>query len=1406
MEPNASPDNSALPSVFPGGSAGAPAAPLSFAPVGFDEINKGSDALDRPSLLGAAFRTENVVGSGIASNALGVSNDLDPIFDAWSAVKGTSFEPHWGRLSGALNPTRMAALMRDITREEEDRKTLAGSPVLGTLASMGASIVDVPTLLPGGALARGGALGYSVGRSALAVGAAAAAGTAVQEAGLQATQQTRPLTDTAIAIGGSAIVGGLLGAAGAHLFTNAEWNQLAKKADAVLQEAQGAQQRLSDFEAGAREAANNNMPLADAGAAAVPAPRIEDLTLSGKAARAVGAATAWLNPSLRLGSSPSPEVRAVSEKLLKNSLYLNMHDEGRTLGVAAETAMIEHMGAYARSVQAMDAIYGEARKSGLNIAPDEFNRVVGRAMRRNDTADPADAQLWEPVKRLVDESDDAYSARIRAAAEPVSRAAKAWRETLIEPLKEQAIKQGLLPEDVSVETAASYFSRVWRREMMVAQEGAFKAKVAEYYSRAVEGEYGKAVQSLTSRFSRIDRELEDLQLGPEQRTAALAEIEGRLEQLPSRVSTETIERADRLSQIRADLRLAREGGDTALVAQSRDAIKQIEQEGGQELVDFLKERATLRSRMNTVSMNTAGLRERSDEILNRLADLEEANLRSMGRLVQKGEQLQRELDRLDPERLEARVGQLRDQFEAAAQRAEASAERARRDIERVKTQAQRRLDKEATNAQRASVEAGLLPADQKAGKLGEASAARQRALETAAKRDAAVQARLEKEALRQARRAEDLTRIARRLETAERFDRQGILDEVMAGVGRLKEEVSGASLRRGERAARLTDRLKELDPARVEARVKTLAQMRKDIERRFYDTWEIARGGEGVDAAGGGKADFSEMGRTIADAVFDRLTGRDLQTMPSGLGITVKARGPLAERTFNVPDQLIEEFLEDDVSQVGKRYARVMGADVELARNFQGDPTLQKAIDAIKADYEKLRAGVSDEAQLRALDGRQKADIADIEALRDMLRGNVSASHAEQSFDRIVRVANMMNYVRLMGGVVVASLADVVRVPMVHGLKSLGVGPLAATLGSTLKKEAIQLSVREAQLAGNVLEKVHNSRLAAIIDVTDPYRTKSAAEVFMEKMTDVASKWNGIRKWTDTMKGWASVVTQNRVLEGVSRYGDLPASERRYLAFLGIDKNMAERIARLAEQHGNITEGVRVAGTAAWDDEAARRVFYGAINKDVDSIIIQQSRGDVPLFANTPLGRMALQFKSFALASNQRVLMRGLQEDQARFWGGVIASSAVGMMIAYIKAIESNRAHQLSDNPGYWLTEGLDRSGILAIPFELSNTAEKLNIYGAKRAAIDIGEVLFPGVSGKEGPSRYGSRGKMSSLFGPTVGFAEDVATVLSIPEALARDGEVKDVQRNAVKNLVPFGSYTGVKQFLNFAVLPPGN
>jgi len=347
-----------------------------------------------------------------------------------------------------------------------------------------------------------------------------------------------------------------------------------------------------------------------------------------------------------------------------------------------------------------------------------------------------------------------------------------------------------------------------------------------------------------------------------------------------------------------------------------------------------------------------------------------------------------------------------------------------------------------------------------------------------------------------------------------------------------------------------------------------------------------------------------------------------------------------------------------------------------------------------------------------------------------------------------------------------------------------------------------------------VTERILQTRMATLAEINDPYAVRSPFEAFVDNSAHLFSKVTLIQHWTDATKAIASAMTQSRVLRGTSNYAGISKRERAYLAYLGVDETMAQRIARQFEAHGAVEDGgVRVANTEEWDDAWARRVYRAAINKDSDVTVVVKGVGDLPLFANTPLGRMLFQFKSFALASNQRVLMRGLQEGPAGMVAGLTFATMMGILVYYLKAAESNRLDQVTTNPGTLIAEGLDRSGFLSIAFEINNTIEKstgIGAYGALAAA-------FPGFDQGGPSSRYITRSLMASWTGPTGdlidtairGFRAVKNQMVSSAgnEVLnALVGEGKDFTEGdirAIRRLLPGATLPGIRSLVEYIGIP---
>lgn len=102
----------------------------------------------------------------------------------------------------------------------------------------------------------------------------------------------------------------------------------------------------------------------------------------------------------------------------------------------------------------------------------------------------------------------------------------------------------------------------------------------------------------------------------------------------------------------------------------------------------------------------------------------------------------------------------------------------------------------------------------------------------------------------------------------------------------------------------------------------------------------------------GNKTLDPEDAEIAADIVINKITGAKVpQDFVSVF--SVKAAGSTKERTLNVPDSLIRDYLESDVNYVLQRHIREAAAEIELTRTF-GKRTMTERLQLIEDEYDSL--------------------------------------------------------------------------------------------------------------------------------------------------------------------------------------------------------------------------------------------------------------------------------------------------------------------------------------------------------------------------------------------------------------------------------------------------------------------
>lgn len=639
--------------------------------------------------------------------------------------------------------------------------------------------------------------------------------------------------------------------------------------------------------------------------------------------------------------------------------------------------------------------------------------------------------------------------------------------------------------------------------------------------------------------------------------------------------------------------------------------------------------------------------------------------------------------------------------------------------------------------------------------------------------------------------------------------------DVLEGHARGQEIAQNAVTRHDDRIAELEAKIKDHESVAAKAAKDAEdakaahAGVRNENELSTEDKAAVAQGKHlaEMERIEGSLSDYANQ---IADEIHKTLIGYDSRTMPAK--ITITERGPLAERTFSIPDLYkhgdtsVEHFLVDDVEHVMSRYMRVMSADIELARAF-GDPDMKVATDKVNADYEKLTAKAEktvteaatkkaakgkageapDPVKLQAavekakrnLNQRREDDIRNIEGMRDIIRGTYGrGTNPSSTWKRGAALVRAWNYATLLGGMTASSFTDVAGKVLSNGY--LGVTrDLLIPLMADMK--GVKIAATEARHGGVAIERSLNARATSIADIGDPYGHGSSFERMIAGATNRFTAITGMRLWNDVMKTADYVLAENRMIRTLN--SEKPSSrDVRWLAWAGVGhgEDMGNRIRAQLEKYGDTDRAMRLGNVEKWDDEEAARAFKAVMAKEAATVTISPGAGDKLLAMHTDLGKTIGQFKTFTMAAHNRLTIRGAQ--MARAGDGAVVSymtSAIsmGILVYYLKMWDSLR--EPSTDPAVIVREGLDRSGMLPILFEVLNSGEKITGHS---------------LTGNAMSSRFASRNALATVLGPAAGRMQDTFSLISN----LTDGNLKDTDVHAIRKLIPYNNLSIVRQMFD--------
>ena len=516
----------------------------------------------------------------------------------------------------------------------------------------------------------------------------------------------------------------------------------------------------------------------------------------------------------------------------------------------------------------------------------------------------------------------------------------------------------------------------------------------------------------------------------------------------------------------------------------------------------------------------------------------------------------------------------------------------------------------------------------------------------------------------------------------------------------------------------------------------------------------------------------------------DRILGRDNSRLKDPILSQLDGKPkPLQDRSFLIPQRIAFEWQNQSASDVARSYTHAMVPVIRMTEFAQ-----QNGFSDIKSWYDGRIAALTKEFNVKNegltgkaasdLDAAYKSEKQNIRDTFELLLGiygdgpNIHDNSAAKYYKAFLN----WNYIRLLGFMTLSAIPDI-------GLHVFTHGPFATVYHGLrpMLKQSFGLmqsfSKDDLNAMGHALNTVMGTRLKSLAGHEGLSTQPTFFGQAFNNMVETFGNLTLMNQWNDMQQVIAGTMSINRTLktiESIVTNGKTTKVDRERLAKLGIAPDEYQTIYELWQAYGGKDGDTMYANWTNWEIKTSAQAqalqsFQRAVAREIDSVVIIPGLGDKPLIAQSNLGKLLLQFKSFAFAATNKILFSGIQRrhDQNIYFGMVTMMALGAMSYVTTQALRGNDDIDLSFET--LSKEAIDRSGLLGIVAEGYNLAEK--------AGLGFGTNV----------SRYQSRGLWGALLGPSTGLVEDLlGTVNRIRKA---DGDnpltTKDLEK--VLRLAPY-------------------
>ena len=516
-------------------------------------------------------------------------------------------------------------------------------------------------------------------------------------------------------------------------------------------------------------------------------------------------------------------------------------------------------------------------------------------------------------------------------------------------------------------------------------------------------------------------------------------------------------------------------------------------------------------------------------------------------------------------------------------------------------------------------------------------------------------------------------------------------------------------------------------------------------------------------------ANWYQIASDIQDRITNLRVGDTHFSIASGQNVTKKR--------VDVKDSFLDAYLVKDWQSLMDGYTRSLVPKIRMAERFgegEGGYMLKDQLEGLRQEFSsrisQLDQKISSEADAKVKKAlvKQKESlisdmtnrVRDLEIMRDRILHVMQEPSYLNPENRGVlsalRTARSWNVVTMLSNVALSSVPDIGRLITYHG----GGKFMRAFARSVFTK-----NIRRSNMPADDL-----ARLASAMERTSTYRLQTISEVedgvvftpldrHAHWVADKTMTLSGMKHWNSTMKTIAGYLVGDRIGSILTK-----GTDRAILKRMGMTDDMIDRAVAQARQHSFDDDGLINLNLDQWTDRQLVETIEAAAIKETDMLVVTPGVGDKPILMTTEIGRTLGQFKSFIIASTNRMMVPLTQEKGARPWIEIMTQLGLGAGVYTIK--EKLAGREPSDDPNVIAAKAVENTGLAGYFMEFYNAGKAMGYYGDG-----------------ESQGRFYNTTPWSALLGPSAQYPEAAYKLLN------RDTSAEQ-KAKAVRKLMPMQNH----------------